>query len=187
MIRNHSTRDDPESFFLELFRQNIRVSSDKEEFVFLNIGEKGILIDGYSSLYLNSILVAPNALHFFDREPVVEKKFREFEIMGRGAPYDQYSFVDSEKCRFIQISDVFVKILGECFHYADMIELDEDGNAILPNYNPEAIESFYLLNKIISRSESHCVSMLRSMCPDELRKNRYTFLEMFNLLYEWNM
>lgn len=84
-------------------------------------------------------------------------------------------FVDSKEDRFVQISDVFVGILSELFHYTDALVLEGKMSISCPT--KEQAYGIHLLKKVMATSEEVSPYLQKHLCPEEFMEFRYRFLE----------
>ncbi len=177
-IQENSYDDTPELFYLEVTRQLIKDLRREKEITFLSGGEPGVMVDSYEWEYLDALQKTPDAFHRFDHEKTVEKNLKKYELLENGKPYIGYEFVDSKGDRFVQISDVFVGILSELFHYTDSLVLERRNSFPCPT--KEQAYGIHLLKKIMAMSEEVSPFLQRHLCPEEFREFRYGFLEIID-------
>ena len=175
-ILENNYDDTPELFYLEATRQLIKDLKREKEMIFLSGGEPGVMIESYEWEYVGAMQNTPNAFHRFDHESAVEKNLRKYKLLENGKPYEGYEFVHSKNDRFIQISDVFIGILSELFHYTDALVMG--GRHPFPRLTKEKEYGIYLLKEVIATSEEVSLYLQRHLCPDAFMKNRYSFLNL---------
>ena len=114
-----SHADKRDSLFLEMIKQNLMAVSRSDKVEFMNFGVRGEIISSYHNDYWFSVLNTPAAMHVFDHESSVEHDLKDVQLMDKGKPYKLIDFRDSKECVYIQISDMFVGILGRTFRWID--------------------------------------------------------------------
>ena len=176
-ILENNYDDTPELFYLETTRQLIKDLKREEEMTFLSGGEPGVMIGSYEWEYIEAMQKTPNAFHRFDHEIAVERELGKYELLDEGKPYEGYEFIDSKNDRFIQISDVFIGLLSELFHYTDTLVME--GRYSFPCLTKEQAYGTHLLKEVIATSENVSLYFQRHLCPDAFMKSRYSFLDSF--------
>lgn len=180
-ILENSHDDTPELFYLEATRQLIKELKREKEMTFLSGGQSGVMIDSYEWEYVDALQKTPDAFHRFDHEKTVEKNLKKYELLENGKPYVRYEFIDSKGDRFVQISDVFIGILSELFHYTDSLMLE--GRDSFPRPTEEQTHGIHLLKKVMATSEDVSFYLQKHLCPDDFMEFRYRFLEIVDSLW----
>ena len=181
-ILENSYDDTSEQFFLEVTRQLIKNIRTEKRMVFLSGGEQGVMIDSYVWGYVDAMQVTPNAFHRFDHEITIEKELQKYKLLEDEKPYDRYEFVNSKQDRFVQVSDVFIGILSELFHYTDSVLLKGEESFPLPT--EQQAYGIHLLKKVMETSEKVSPNLHKYLCPDDFVTFRYEFLEIVDSF--WN-
>ena len=76
-----------------------------------------ILLKDLSHFYLRPIYLFKNSTHIFDNEDSISETVNDYKILDEGVEVKNYTFVDSQTNQLIQLSDVFVGILGKLTNY----------------------------------------------------------------------
>lgn len=92
------------------------------ELTFLVNEQKGVLINGFDTFFLNRVCMFKKARHVFDEEKEVQAQLSHFQIMDGEREVD-FSFVNSKSVAEIQISDIVVGFLGKYFSYIEKTPL----------------------------------------------------------------
>ncbi|AZA77055.1 hypothetical protein EG359_06315 [Chryseobacterium joostei] len=100
-------------------------SSIQKELVFIMNNKDNILIDSLSNFYLKPIYTFLNSNHIFDNEEEIKKTISKFNITSDGEPVKNYSFVDSKDNTLVQLSDIFVGIVGKFMGYRNSHSIEE--------------------------------------------------------------
>lgn len=100
-------------------------SSIQKELVFIMNKKDNILIDSLSNFYLKPIYTFLNSNHIFDNEEEIKKTISKFNITSDGEPIKNYSFVDSKDNDLVQLSDIFVGIVGKFMGYRNSHSIEE--------------------------------------------------------------
>ncbi len=100
-------------------------SSIQKELVFIMNQKDHMLIDGLSNFYLKPIYTFPNSNHIFDNEQEIKETISKFHITNNGEPVKNYRFVDSKENDLIQLSDIFVGIVGKFMGYRNTHSIEE--------------------------------------------------------------
>ena len=156
-INNVETTE--QGFLIECFRQMLKYAGKQGELIFLHENEDNILIDGYYGLYQQRCYTYKNSFHHFDFEKVIVRKMKENPLFEGDNLFINYDFLDSKQNKMIQVSDVFVGLLGKLFYFLDNITY-EMINSLKTNSNKEALSNFAKIFKLIDRSEKFHKTMV---------------------------
>tara|TARA_R110002012_G_scaffold82042_1_gene207707 strand:+ start:57 stop:1169 length:1113 start_codon:yes stop_codon:yes gene_type:complete len=131
----------------------INVIKDSDELVFLEGETDFELLKDFSHFYLRPIYLFNKSTHVFDKEDKIEKEVDKYNLLSEGVKLQNYSFEDSKDSIMIQLSDVFVGILGKLSTFINSTE-QENLAVTVGEMNNLQRENLKLLFKIISISRS---------------------------------
>jgi hypothetical protein len=104
-------------FGLESLRQILKEAKKKNSLPFVMDEEDYILLKDLSHFYLRPIYLFKNATHIFDNEDSISETVNDYKILDEGVEIKNYTFIDSQTNQLIQLSDVFVGIMGKLTNY----------------------------------------------------------------------
>ena len=126
-------------------------AKDSSELTFVQNEEEGQLIKSLAEFYIQEIYMFKNAIITFDEEKQVLEYINGISILVDGNCQSNYSFVDSKDSIMIQLSDVFVGLVGR---YLDFImQHINDIDYQIKRFNECQRKNFTLLNKILNNSQ----------------------------------
>ncbi len=132
-------------------RQLLENSIKSQELVFLMDEDDFVLQKDFSQFYTEPIYLFKNSKHIFDREDNIEEIINKYQIVENGVIIDSYDFVNSIDNEFIQISDVFVGILGKFTTFVNtnsIVSLEDK----ISKMNSLQIDNLNLFHKITDKS-----------------------------------
>lgn len=141
-------------FGLESLRQILKEANRKETLPFIMDEEDYILLKDLSQFYLRPIYLFKKSVHFFDNEDSIKEILKEYKLLDEGHNIENYSFVDSVTNPLIQLSDVFVGIVGKLTQYLNT----HSRQAIVEDFKVlTAIQqaSIDLLIDVIDKADNH--------------------------------
>ncbi|MBI3219874.1 MAG: DUF3800 domain-containing protein [Bacteroidetes bacterium] len=112
-------------FGLESLRQILKESKKKGTLPFIMGGEDYVLLKDLSHFYLRPVYLFKNSVHIFDEEESVAEVIKDYKLVDGQTEIKNYSFVNSETNRLIQLSDVFIGILGKLHSYLNTSDKDK--------------------------------------------------------------
>lgn len=104
-------------FGLESLRQILMESKKKGDLPFIMDEEDYILLKDLSQFYFKPIYLFKNSTHILDNEDSISQILQDYKIHDRDDEINNYSFVDSQSNSLVQLSDVFVGIMGKFKNY----------------------------------------------------------------------
>lgn len=104
-------------FGLESLRQILKEAKKKGSLPFVMDEDDHILLKDLSHNYLRPIYLFKNATHVFDKEDSISDILNDYKILDGDEEIANYRFVDSQTDQLIQLSDVFVGIMGKLTSY----------------------------------------------------------------------
>jgi hypothetical protein len=161
---------------LRFIVQLLKKAKIDKELPLLKGNTPGILVKDYATSYLERIRIFKNSYHVFDRELSIEHKLSTVKIIENGEICTRYRFEDSRNNRNIQISDVFVGLMGRYFTFLN--EMDERRlNEVIRNLSSQQKENFKLLNTIVAKSDDKSRTLISSFNPPSEAFKRGIVLE----------
>lgn len=104
--------DDPWAWSItEILRQMLKAAEKEGQLFFLEDNEDNVLINDFLHNYMQGCCLFPESHHVFDMEMAIAR------TLGQKA--NNYEFVNSKGSVPVQLSDVFVGLLGRLFTYLD--------------------------------------------------------------------
>lgn len=104
-------------FGLESLRQILKESKKKGSLPFIMDENDYILLNDLSQFYLRPIYLFKNSTHIFDNEDSISETLKDYKILDGIEEIKNYTFVDSQTNLLIQLSDIFVGIMGKLTNY----------------------------------------------------------------------
>ncbi len=154
--------DSPEYHFgLESLRQILKEAKKAESLPFIMEEEDFILLKDLSHFYLRPIYLFKNSTHILDNEDSISEIFQDYRILDGDDEIKNYSFVDSQSNPMVQLSDVFVGLIGKFKNYinsnpSSQIQTDLDSLSDIQTTN------LNLLISIIDKSENENLGFLHN-------------------------
>lgn len=104
-------------FGLESLRQILKKAKKKGSLPFIQDEDDYILLKDLSHFYLRPIYLFKNSTHIFDNEDSISETLKEYKILDGEDEIKNYTFVDSRTEQLIQLSDIFVGLMGKMTNY----------------------------------------------------------------------
>jgi hypothetical protein len=166
--------DDPEYHFgLESLRQILKQSKKKNELPFVTDDEDYILLKDLSIFYLRPIYVFKNSNHVFDNEDSISEILADYRITDEGIEFKNYSFVDSQSNQLVQLSDVFIGLIGKFSRYRNTNSEEKIKNDF-DSFNDIQRDNINLLFDIIEKSNQKNIAFFHSTDSyEEMKKVDY--------------
>ena len=150
-IQSNNDDSTEEGFYLETFRQMLKTAGKSGELVFLQDNESEILIKEYYLFYRERYTLFPDSTHIFDEESTIQKKLKSITTTYKGKVLNNYQFVKSTENKFIQLSDVFVGLLGQLFYFLDTLTI-ENVKTMKKKENETGRNNIRKVGELINRS-----------------------------------
>ncbi|WP_299998191.1 DUF3800 domain-containing protein [uncultured Cedecea sp.] len=162
----------PQSDISELVIYMVRKAANLPDLPFIVDNEDDVLIDSFKFLFLRPLYIYPTSFHTFDNETEVQKALSNTQIEYKGRLVE-YSFVDSQDCIEIQLSDGICGLLGSHFNFLEEHSVEEL-TEIKQNLNPGQRQTLTLLSKLIAISDTQSNGFMLRISPmDSDYKNDY--------------
>ena len=170
-----------EDFYLENFRQLLKANGRKGQLVFIEDNTPGLLVEEYSGLRDGQCAFYKDSMHYFDEEAEAELALKNTIYTLNGQKLFNFKFIDSKKERLIQISDVWVGLLGKLF-----AELDQSTPEMImskmESHNQEQKKCILIINSLIDRSERLHRGLIQNVNSIEMIQNRGALLALMDEL-----
>ena len=149
-------------FGLESLRQILKEAKKSGNLPFIMNEEDYILLQDLSQFYLRPIYLFKNSTHFFDNEDSISETLKEYKILDENTEINNYSFVDSQSNQLIQLSDIFVGIMGKLSEYLNTSsreKLNDDFDSLTSKQQ----SNINLLIDLIDKSHNKNIGFLHSI------------------------
>ena len=110
---------------LESLRQILKEAKKKGTLPFIMDEEDYILLKDLSHFYLRPIYTFKNSSHIFDNEDSIIETLKEYKILDADQEIKNYTFVDSKSNQLIQLSDIFVGLMGKLSTYLNTSTIEK--------------------------------------------------------------
>lgn len=154
---------------LIILKQILNKSLEEEKLIFLTEENENVLINDFLQFYLRPLYMFKNSNHIFDNEDKIESLFQDVELKYYGKTLNNYRFLDSLSSDYIQISDVFVGLVGKFAMFINSKNVGEIKEKI-EALNTLQKENFKLFKKIINKSEKMNKALISAAVSDNERK-----------------
>ena len=148
-------------FGLESLRQILKEAKKNDSLPFLVAEEDFILLKDLSHFYLRPIYLFKNSNHIFDNEDFIEEIISEYKILDREEEIKNYSFVESKSSLLIQLSDVFVGLMGKLSNYLNTSTIEHICKDF-DHLNALQKENINLLFDLIDKSHNKNIGFIHS-------------------------
>ncbi len=148
-------------FGLESLRQILKEAKKKGSLPFVMDEEDYILLKDLTHFYLRQIYLFKNSTHIFDNEDSISETLKGYKILDGENEIKNYSFVDSQENHLIQLSDVFIGLMGKLTKYINTSsreKIENDFNSL----NEIQETNIDLLIDIIDKSDNKNIGFIHS-------------------------
>lgn len=158
-------------FGLVSLRQILKESNKKNSLPFIQDEEDFILINDLSQFYLRPLYLFTNSNHIFDNELDIANSLNAMkELDNENELTNSFSFVDSTSNQLIQVSDVFIGLIGKLSTFINTTST-EDIEPTLATLSQKQLSNLFLLFDIIDKSIDRNIAFVHSVdCFEELNK-----------------
>ncbi len=170
-----------EDFYLENFRQLLKANGRKGELFFIEDNTPGLLVEEYSGLRDGRCAFYKDSMHYFDEEAEAELSLENTIFTLNGEKLSNYKFIDSKKERLIQISDVWVGLLGKLFIVLDQSTPDMIKKK-MESLTEEKKECIRIINALIDRAERLHRALIQNVNSIEMVQHRGSLLTLMDEL-----
>lgn len=148
-------------FGLESLRQILKEAKKKGSLPFVMDEDDYILLKDLSQFYLRPIYLFKNSIHIFDNEDSISEILKDYKILDEIEEIKNYTFVDSQTNSLIQLSDIFVGIMGKLTHYLNTSSRSKI-NIDLSTLSAIQQENLDLLINVIDKSHYKNIAFIHS-------------------------
>ncbi len=148
-------------FGLESLRQILKEAKKKDSLPFIQDEDDYILLKDLSHFYLRPIYLFKNSTHIFDNEDSISETLKDYKILDGEDEIKNYTFVDSKTEQLIQLSDVFVGLMGKLTNYLNTStreEIDNDFQTLTATQQA----NIDLLIQVIDKSHNKNIGFLHN-------------------------
>lgn len=173
--------NEEDNFLLETFRQLLKTNGRRGELFFIEDNTPGLLVEEYSIIRVGRCAMYQNSMHYFDEESEAESSISKiFPALSGNSPKN-YKFLDSKTEQLIQVSDVWVGLLGRLFLILDQSTPDtiESKAKSLTEKQKECIR---IINALFDKSVSLNPMLIQNLNSIEMLHHRGNLLELMNEL-----
>jgi len=159
----HGYIDQPEFHFgLESLRQILKESKKKNSLPFIQDEEDHILVRDFSQFYLRPLYSFKNSTHILDNEVDIANIISNYELTEGDESINNYSFEDSVNSSCIQVSDIFIGLVGKFSKFINTSTPDQIKSE-LDRLNEMQKENISLMINIINRSIEKNIAFVHSV------------------------
>lgn len=112
-------------FNFQMLKGVLEMAVTLDSLPYLEDEDPNVLIDEFSTFYINRICLFKNSFHLFDIEKMIEDHLARLSFVDDGRPVQNFQFIDSKKEPGVQIADVVVGLLGKAFTFFNRTEKSE--------------------------------------------------------------
>jgi len=153
--------DEELHFGLESLRQILKEAKKKGTLPFIMNETDHILLADFSQFYLRPIYTFKSSSHIFDNEDSIIEILDDYRILENGKEIKNHSFVDSKNNSFIQLSDIFVGLMGKFTQYRNTHTIHEIA-ADIQSLIPIQSDNLNLFIDVINKSDQKNPAFLHS-------------------------
>jgi hypothetical protein len=153
-------------FGLESLRQILKESKKINSLPFIMYENDYILVKDLSQFYLKSIYLFKYSTHIFDNEDSIIEILKNYRILDKSIEIKNYLFVDSKKHQLIQLSDIFVGLMGKLTFYLNT-STREDIDKDFSYLSKKQEENIDLLIDLFYKSDNKNKGFLHSFDSEE--------------------
>ncbi len=148
-------------FGLESLRQILKEAKKKNSLPFVMDEDDFILLKDLSHFYLRPIYLFKNSIHIFDNEDSIAETVNDYKILDEGVEIKNYTFVDSQTNQLIQLSDVFVGLMGKLTNYLNTSSREKI-NTDFVSLSATQQKNIDLLINVIDKSHNKNIGFLHN-------------------------
>ncbi|CAM4300560.1 hypothetical protein EWU23_12760 [Cytophagaceae bacterium 50C-KIRBA] len=148
-------------FGLESLRQILKEAKKKNSLPFVMDEDDFILLNDLSHFYLRPIYLFKNSTHIFDNEDSIAETVNDYKILDKGVEIKNYTFVDSQTSQLIQLSDVFVGLMGKLTNYLNTSSREKI-NIDFVSLSATQLKNIDLLINVIDKSHNKNIGFLHN-------------------------
>lgn len=172
---------DEDDFYLENFRQLLKANGRRGELFFIEDNTPGLLVEEYSGLRTGRCALYKDSIHYFDEEAEAESSLVDMPFTMNGGKLNNYKFINSKADRLIQISDVWVGLLGKLFFMLDQ-STPEIIKVKMESLTEEQKGCIRTINSLIENAESLHRALIQNVNSIEMVQHRGSLLVLMDSL-----
>lgn len=162
-------------FGLTSLKQILRESEKNCSLPFIMDETDYILLKNLSHFYLRPLYVFKNSEHIFDNEDTIKATLENYELTENGTTFKHYEFKDSKEDILIQLSDVFVGIVGKFFNFINTSTIEQIDDT-LKTFSEIQKENFCLYLNLIIKSNNENIGFIHNtMSISDMEKLSFVF------------
>jgi hypothetical protein len=142
-----------------ILKQVLKAGRRLDSLDFIEGDPPNMLIDDFSTFYLNRIAVFKHGIHILDMEQSIQAQFLKTPFTSGGEPVTNYRFADSKAEPGIQLSDIVVGVLGKMHSYFTETS-QEDVAADRASLTGTSLQNAELLRDLIAASHDANIAFL---------------------------
>ncbi|QWC23635.1 DUF3800 domain-containing protein [Bacillus haikouensis] len=170
---------DDYDFYLENFRQLLKENGRRGELFFIEDNTPGLLVEEYSTLRTGRCALYKDSIHYFDEEAEAESSLKVMPFTMDGVRLDNYKFIDSKTERLIQVSDVWVGLLGKLFFILDA-STPYSIKSKMESLTVQQKECVRIINSLINSSERLHRALIQNVNSIEMVHHRGSLLALMD-------
>ena len=170
---------DDDDFYLENFRQLLKTNGRRSKLFFIEDNTPGLLVGEYSDLRTGRCALYKDSMHYFDEEAEAESSLEDMPFTINGRKLDNYKFIDSKTERLIQVSDVWVGLLGKLFLVLDK-STPELIKGKMESITKEQRECVRIINALIDSAEILNRGLIQNVNSIEMVQHRGSLLALMD-------
>lgn len=148
-------------FGLESLRQILKEAKKNGSLPFIMDEENYILLNDLSQFYLRPIYLFKNSSHIFDNEDSISETLADYNILDNNQEIKNYAFVDSQDNLLVQLSDIFVGIMGKLTNYLNTSSREKI-DAELASLSDIQMTNIGLLINVIDKSHNSNIGFIHN-------------------------
>tara|TARA_R110002012_G_scaffold245126_4_gene420124 strand:- start:9419 stop:10549 length:1131 start_codon:yes stop_codon:yes gene_type:complete len=162
-------------FGLTSLKQILRESEKSGSLPFIMDETDYILLKDFSHFYLRPLYVFRNSEHIFDNEDTIKATLENYELTENGTIFKHYEFKDSKEDILIQLSDVFVGIVGKFFNFINTSTIEQIDDT-LKTFSEIQKENLCLYLNLITKANNENIGFIHNtMSISEMEKLSFVF------------
>tara|TARA_R110002111_G_scaffold106609_5_gene164990 strand:+ start:778 stop:1929 length:1152 start_codon:yes stop_codon:yes gene_type:complete len=169
--------EDSQEYHLGLtsLKQILRESEKNDSLPFIMNETDYVLLKDFSQFYLRPLYLFKNSKHIFDNEDTIKKILDDYDLTDNGKVFKHYEFKDSKEDILIQLSDVFVGIVGKFFIFINTTSI-EKMTEILNTFSEIQKKNLCLYLNLIGKSNDDNIGFIHNtMGISEIEKLKFIF------------
>jgi len=148
-------RDLLPEFNYRMLRGVLEMATKLVSLPYLENEEPNILINSFSVLYHHQLILFKGSSHIFDIEEKIKNSLTSIALSDNQQPLQNYRFAESSNEEGIQISDVFIGLLGKCFSFINQNSVPQIMTA-KSDFSETQRNNLRMLKSLIDRSICEC-------------------------------